>query len=271
MGKKKKPRAPLPPLFGGSAGGGEQEEPDAGAVKPLAKVPERISSPFKNALSGLKKEMDERAKAAAAKPSAVKAPPPVARPVKRSKSLPEEDAMALSLAMQGVKRLDENHPGRVSANAPKLESRTAKVVPFGESAEEQARARLQALVAQDVRFRIEGDRDFVSGSRIEADARVVRELRRRTRAAETLDLHGMTQRESREAVVSFVRRCQTKGIDIVCIVHGKGQHSEAGVGVLRDAAVKALTETGAAPLVRAFVTAPDALGGGGALLVELKR
>jgi DNA-nicking Smr family endonuclease len=235
-------------------------------------VPERISSPFKDALSGLKKEMDQRAKAAQVKPGAVKAPPPVARPIKRSKSTPEEEAMAFSMAMQGVKPLADNTPGRVSANTPKLQGRTVpQVAAFGESAEDQARARLQALVAQDVRFRIEGDRDFVSGSRIDADARVVRELRRRTRAAETLDLHGMTQRESREAVVSFVRRSHTKGIDIVCIVHGKGQHSEAGVGVLRDAAIKALTETGAAPVVRAFVTAPDALGGGGALLVELKR
>ena len=269
MGKKKKPRAPLPPLFGGSDGV-EPDEPEA-APKPPTKVPERISSPFKQALSGLKKEMDERAKAAAVKPSPVREPPPIARPMKRSKSLPEDDAMALSLAMHGVKRLDGSQPGRVSAKSPKLESRTATVAPFGESAEEQARARLQALVAQDVRFRIESDRDFVSGVRIDADARVLRELRRRTRAAETLDLHGMTQRESRDAVVSFVRRCQTKGIDIVCIVHGKGQHSEAGLGVLRDAAVKALTETGAAPLVRAFVTAPEQLGGGGALLVELKH
>ncbi|MFT3927212.1 MAG: Smr/MutS family protein [Myxococcales bacterium] len=266
MGKKKKPRGPLPPPFGSSIEDAEEAEP-----KPvLPRAPERLASPFKQALSGLKKELDERAKAAQTKPKAP-VPPPVARPIKRDKTLPEDDAMALSLAMQGVKRLDDKQAGRVSANAPKFASRTAQVVPFGESAEDQARARLQALVAQDVRFRIEGDRDFVSGSRIDADARVVRELRRRTRAAETLDLHGMNQRESREAVVSFIRRCHTKGIDIVCIVHGKGQHSEAGLGVLRDTAVKALTETGAAPLVRAFVTAPDVLGGAGALLVELKR
>ena len=266
MAKKKKPRGPLPPPFGGL---GEPDE--EAAPKPvLPRAPERLASPFKDALSGLKKELDERAKAAQAKPQPV-VPPPVARPVKRSRAFHEDDATALSLAMHGVQRLDDKQAGRVSPNAPKIESRTAQVAPFGESAEAQARARLQALVAQDVRFRIEAERDFVSGARIDADARVVRELRRRTRAAETLDLHGMTQRESRDAVVSFVRRCQSRGIDIVCIVHGKGQHSEAGLGVLRDAAVRALTETGAAPLVRAFVTAPEQLGGAGALLVELKR
>jgi DNA-nicking Smr family endonuclease len=271
MGKKKKPRTLAGPLPWGALDGAEPAEPEAAETKPLARAPERLSSPFKQALSGLKKEMDERAKVAAQAKSAPKPPPAPVRPIKRGKSFPEDDATALSLAMHGVKRLDEKGPGRVSANTPKLESRTAAVATFGETAEDQARARLQALVAQDVRFRIQAERDFVSGSRIDADARVVRELRRRTRASETLDLHGMTQRESNDAVVSFVRRCHSKGIDTVCIIHGKGQHSEAGLGVLRDTVIRALTETGAAPLVRAFVTAPEMLGGSGAVLVELKR
>jgi DNA-nicking Smr family endonuclease len=41
--------------------------------------------------------------------------------------------------------------------------------------------------------------------------------------------------------------------------------------VLRDSVVEALTETPAALRVSCFVTAPEALGGSGALLVELKR
>jgi DNA-nicking Smr family endonuclease len=68
-----------------------------------------------------------------------------------------------------------------------------------------------------------------------------------------------------------VRKAHRRGLDVLCIVHGKGQHSEGGKGVLRDAVLSALTETGAAPLVLAFVTAPDVLGGSGALLVELKH
>jgi len=57
----------------------------------------------------------------------------------------------------------------------------------------------------------------------------------------------------------------------VCVVHGKGLRSEGGVGVLRDAAVDALVDSGAATLVLAFVTAPESCGGSGALLVELKH
>lgn len=253
MGKKKKRK-------------GSQATPEEGAQELLPKAPERLASPFKDALAGLKKELEAKAKEAAQKP----APPPVARPIKREKTLPEDDAMALSLAMQGVKPLSNKGAGRVLAT-PKVESRTAKVAPFGMNAEDQARARLEALVAQDVRFRVEAQEDFVSGVRMDAEQRIVRELRRRTRCAETLDLHGMTQREAREAVVGFVRRCHRQGLDVVCVVHGKGQHSEDGVGVLRDAAVRALLETAAAPLVRAFVSAPPALGGSGALLVELKH
>ncbi len=264
MGKKKKLPPKAAPRDGqafGTEGGGEGV---------LPRVPERLASPFKDALSGLKKELDARAKQAEVQAKAKKtAPPPIVQPVKRKKALPEDDAMALSLAMQGVKVLDDKGPMRVSATSPRLQSRTPATAPFGESAEDLARARLAALVAQDVRFRIERDRDYVSGSRVEADARVVRELRRRSRATETLDLHGMTQRESAEAVMSFVRRCHAKGIDILCIVHGKGHHSDAGLGVLRDVTVNTLTETGIAPMVRAFVTAPEVMGGSGALMVEL--
>jgi DNA-nicking Smr family endonuclease len=248
---------------GGS--GGTKEE---GEQPVLPRAPERLASPFKGALEGLKKELEEKAKKAAEKAAAP--PPRVVVPTKKQKKLAEDDATALSLAMHGVKPLDEKKAGRVGT-APRVVSRTAKVAPFGKSSEDEARARLDALVAQDVRFRIQIDRDYVEGSRSEAPPRIVRELARRTRASATLDLHGRTKSEAQNEIVSFVRKSHRLGLDVLCIVHGKGQHSEGGQGVLRDVALAALTETGAAPLVLAFVTASDALGGSGALLVELKH
>lgn len=268
MGKKKKAkeRRPSSP-FGAEPG----EAPAAEEHVVLPKVPERLASPFKGALGNLKRELAEREKAAreaASKPR----PAAPARPVVRSKpALPEDDALALSLAMQGVKPLTGERPGRVTASTPRLASRTAHVAPFGRSAEDQARARLDDLVARDVNFRIEREGGFVRAARSDAPPRVVRELGRRTRASETLDLHGQTQREARESIVRFLRSAHKRGLTVVCIVHGKGQHSEDGVGVLRDAAIHALTDTAAAPLVYAFVTAPDACGGSGALLIELKH
>lgn len=255
MGKKRK--------------GPKRGEPGAGDEQPtLSRAPERISSPFKDALGPLKKQLEAREKAGAEKPK----PAPLPRPVPRKKrDLGEDEAMALSMAMQGVKPLAGDRAGRVVPNTPKIDSRTASVAHFGRSAEDEARARLDDLVARDVSFRIESDLGFVRGARTDAPPRVVRELSRRTRASETLDLHGMSQREARDAVVSFVRQMHRRGLSVVCIVHGKGQHSEGGLGVLRDAVVRALTETAAATLVLAFVTAPEACGGSGALLVELKH
>jgi DNA-nicking Smr family endonuclease len=260
VAKKKKPKTHAPT--------GEADD-----VPVAPKVPERIASPFLSALAPLKKELAEREKAAKEAAKAPKPPPPPHKRTKSALSSPgfsEDDSTALSLAMHGVKPLDDGKALRVGG-APRTPSRTAKVAPFGRGAEHEARARLDALVAQEVRFRIQQDESFLWGVRIDAHERTARELHRRTRAAETLDLHGRTAREARDDITGFVRKAHRRGLDVLCIVHGKGQHSEGGKGVLRDAVLSALTETGAAPLVLAFVTAPDVLGGSGALLVELKH
>ena len=242
---------------------------------PPNKVPKKLSSPFKDALSPLKKQLAEQAAARAAAP---KKKPVVVRPAstppittRKGRAMVEADRSALSLAMQGVKPLGDARAVRVTLSTPRLTTRTAEIAPFQSEDEGDARKRLEQLVAADVSFQIERDRDYVHGLRHGAQPRVLRELGKRMRANQTLDLHGMTQREAREAVVAFVRKAHKDGLDILCIVHGKGNHSEGGQGVLRDAVVGALTETAAALRVLAFVTAPEALGGSGALLVELKR
>jgi DNA-nicking Smr family endonuclease len=269
MGKKKKKGASKPPLPFGST---PLQEDDAEPSFALPRAPERLSTPFKGALGALKKQLEERAKQEKEDAKKPRAPAPPPRPVTRKQRvLAEDEAVALSLAMQGVKPLTAQRPGRVTSTTPKVESRTGAVAPFGRSAEDEARARLDDLVAQDVNFRIEREGEFVRAARSDAPPRVVRELARRTRASETLDLHGKNQREARESIVSFVRRTHKQGLSLVCIVHGKGQHSEGGLSVLRDVAIRALTDTAAAPLVYAFVTAPEACGGSGALLVELKH
>jgi DNA-nicking Smr family endonuclease len=236
----------------------------------LPKVPEKIASPFASALVGMKTAMVEAEKKAAEAKAKPKLPPPPPKKKLKNEGFHEDDATAISLAMHGVKPLDDKRPGRVTT-APIVKSRVAKVAPFGKSNEQLARERLDALVAQDVRFRLVVERDYLEGSRTDAPQRVTRELARRTRASETLDLHGKSAKEAQDEIVRFVRRCHKSGLDVVCIVHGKGQHSEDGRGVLRDATLKALTESFAATLVVAFVTAPEVLGGSGALLVELRH
>jgi len=266
---KKKPRKP-PQAKSPFASGDTSEEPEAPV---LPKVPERLASPFRDALSGLKKQMQEQAKAGVVPKSkpVPQSPSVVTRKLGSSGTFSDDDKSALSLAMQGVKRLDHSAKAtRVVSTTPRIQSRTAQAAEVKVGVEDNARARLDALVAEDVNFRIEREGSHVSAARVGIPPRILRELARRTRADETLDLHGMNQREAQDAVLSFIKRVKRAGLDLVCVVHGKGVHSEGGVGVLRDAVIAVLTGA-AAPHVRAFVTAPEALGGSGALLVEIAR
>jgi DNA-nicking Smr family endonuclease len=70
-------------------------------------------------------------------------------------------------------------------------------------------------------------------------------------------------------VVTFTRAAQRAGARLILIVHGRGQHSEGGVGVLADVVVTTLSRGGAAPIVQAFMSASSRLGGSGAMLVCL--
>jgi DNA-nicking Smr family endonuclease len=56
---------------------------------------------------------------------------------------------------------------------------------------------------------------------------------------------------------------------VVLIVHGRGQRSAGGVGVLPDVVLETLSRGGAAPVVRAFMSAPQRQGGAGAVVVFL--
>lgn len=83
-----------------------------------------------------------------------------------------------------------------------------------------------------------------------------------------LDLHQMTASAARASLRRFVAEAHRDGLACVCIVHGKGRRSEAGVPVLRPLVAEWLTQRAD---VLAFASAPPALGGTGALLVLLDR
>ena len=242
----------------------------------LPKVPERLSSPFASALAGVKAEPPEP------KRPARKGAPDVA-PVRRARERkPDpkpaasaeneyryEDRVAMSQAYRDVKPLGKP---RGRAGAPPPRRVVAPVVPGGEPVSEaRARERLAALVAGGIRFEVAFDEDGrVTGSR--PGSRALADLKNgRARPEATLDLHGARGDEAEHETIRFVRDQERAGARVVCIVHGKGLHSEAGVGVLRDRVIHALTEGGAAPFTLAFTTASSDNGGGGALVVRLGR
>lgn len=78
----------------------------------------------------------------------------------------------------------------------------------------------------------------------------------------TLDLHLFAPRETKEAVLEYIRVCLEKGIYEIRIVHGKG------IGVKREIVRKLLESH---PRVISFRHEGGSGGGWGATVVDLKR
>ncbi len=78
-----------------------------------------------------------------------------------------------------------------------------------------------------------------------------------------LDLHGFTQREAEDAVISFLQKMKAKRFHKVLIITGKGLHS-ADKAVLRDFVERFLHQQGFS-----FQKAKYNEGGDGALEIRL--
>ena len=82
-----------------------------------------------------------------------------------------------------------------------------------------------------------------------------------------IDLHGMTRDAARLALQGFLQQAQQNHHKVVCIVHGKGYHSEDGRPVLKAMVNKWLQDL---PEVLAFCSAKPQDGGSGAVYALLK-
>lgn len=83
-----------------------------------------------------------------------------------------------------------------------------------------------------------------------------------------IDLHGLYRDQARLQLLQFIQQAQLSGFKIVCVVHGKGYHSEDGRPVLKAMVNKWLQ---AIPEVLAFTSAPHRDGGYGAVYVLIRR
>ncbi|MDQ1363088.1 MAG: hypothetical protein QG652_948 [Pseudomonadota bacterium] len=83
-----------------------------------------------------------------------------------------------------------------------------------------------------------------------------------------LDLHGMTRDAARLRLQQFLQQAQQHRLKVVCIVHGKGYHSEDGRPVLKAMVNKWLQDLSE---VLAFCSAQPADGGSGAVYALLKN
>jgi DNA-nicking Smr family endonuclease len=101
---------------------------------------------------------------------------------------------------------------------------------------------------------------------------VVRKLRRGLLPIDArLDLHGMNVGEARRELESFLRAMRARGERCVLVIHGKGEHSPGGLGVLRGEISAWLSQGPASVHVACFATARAGDGGEGALYVLLRR
>ncbi len=87
----------------------------------------------------------------------------------------------------------------------------------------------------------------------------------------SVDLHGFTREEARSRVICFVQHARSAGYRTLLVIHGKGLHTQDGVGVLGEEVLDTLCRGEIASWVLALTTAHRRWGGTGALVVKLTR
>ena len=178
---------------------------------------------------------------------------------------PTAELRMLNDAYSGVRPLEHKRARKVVVSAERK-----RVTQIDREEEAAARKRLAALVAGGIHFKVKVEDGYVIGHRSEVQAKEVQKLGGKSFAPDVkLDLHGERAARVSDVVATFVRTHHRRGVKQMLIIVGKGLHSEDGQGVLLDALIDALTNGGAAPLIRSFASAHSNLGGTGAVAVML--
>lgn len=84
---------------------------------------------------------------------------------------------------------------------------------------------------------------------------------------DSLDLHGLKTDEARRLLLEFLHDATRRSLRCVCVIHGKGWHTDGGEGILKTLTRHWLTQCAE---VLAFCEPPAHGGGGGAVWVLLK-
>jgi DNA-nicking Smr family endonuclease len=206
-------------------------------------------------------------------PPKKRAQAPAPRPSPRA--TPEDDALLLHRLFAGVEPLDRSR-GRLSKQpidrAPAIEGAVKRTASLARADAEAVHEHLRGLVEGQARFEVADDGLRVEGRRVDVPVDVVRKLRRgRLPIDAQLDLHGMTVPEARAQLELFLRTMRARGERCVLVIHGKGDHSPRGTGVLRGEIAAWLSQAATSEHVAAFATAQRDDGGEGAVYILLRR
>lgn len=223
-------------------------------------------------------EAEQKAKEAAAKEAGKKPPPapaPRIPPRKPTAASLREDELTFHRMMSGVTPLEDRGSRVTVSGSARVEPKVTKPADLRERAKEEAKSvldHLHNLVDDGVRFEVSDDGRRVEGRRLDVPPNLVRELRRGVLPIDgRLDLHGLGAEDARTKLVEFLKTQRSRGERCVLVIHGKGEHSERGNGVLRGEISAWLSQGRAREHVAAFATAREEDGGEGAVYVALRR
>jgi DNA-nicking Smr family endonuclease len=188
---------------------------------------------------------------------------------------PEDEALLFHRLFAGVEPLDRSRgrlprqPIERSASAEQAAKRGQEQV---QAESDAVHTRLRALVEGGTRFEVADDGRRVEGRRDDVPLESVRRLRRGLSPIDArLDLHGLRAQEAHLELERFLAAMRGRGERCVLVIHGKGEHSPLGVGVLRGEMAAWLSQGASSRHVAAFTTAREVDGGEGALYVLLRR
>ncbi len=182
----------------------------------------------------------------------------------------EDDDFFFRRLMAGVVPLGGDERGRVTT-APKVDTPASAPAPTGPDPDEQVRLHLMQLVEGGARFEVSDDGRRLEGRRLDLDPSAWRRVRRGELPVDArLDLHGKHSDEARDSLEAFLRDRRARRDRLVLVIHGRGEHSPGGAGVLRGEIGAWLSQGRASQHVAAFATAHADDGGEGALYVLLR-
>jgi DNA-nicking Smr family endonuclease len=187
--------------------------------------------------------------------------PELPAPLRRKRSLSEEDRALWESVAKQIKPLRKRHRAAKPPASPEAEPVTAKpaVAPRPLPSEKIPRPlKVEAPAAPPLAPLGRRERSQLSRGRKEIDAR--------------LDLHGMTQIRAHRALSGFLQRAQSDGLTFVLVITGKGKlGAESERGVLRRQVPQWLGLPEFRSLVVGFEEAHIGHGGEGALYVRIRR
>lgn len=248
---------------------------------------QKVKSNLKGSLQDLKKLSKQLSKEQIRQSKAEKAA--IKQRQRIEAAVTDEDRKVFLASIRGTKRLEK--PNRIESSAAQLNPREAEFFKQKRAqaegrdmvASERRRSSADAKTgrampahAQAAAASVESAHASNLGAQLDNGAflrnpdaaDVVKKLQRGQWPVEaSLDLHGSTLDEAAERFDRFMHNCIEHGVRCVCIIHGQGFGSKDNKPVLRDAVRSWLKDLAA---VTAYITAPENIGGAGAVVVLIR-